>query len=325
LLSAEQILSVIPCTLDKVDLPGMTVSRGKVRDNYRLSHKRRLLITTDRLSAFDRVLGQVPYKGQVLNQLTAWWFEQTRDIVQNHVISVPDPNVTLAHEVTALPVEVVVRGYISGVTSTSLWTRYTAGEREIYGVTFPDGLRKNEPLPEPLITPTSKEIEGHDQRLTPREVVENGWVDAATWYKIESLAIRLFKRGAELSAQAGLILVDTKYEFGLDKQGEVMLIDEIHTPDSSRFWLQESYTQRFEAGEEPENFDKELVRLSYVQHGYVGEGEPPPMSQELIVATSQRYQSVYERLTAQPFAPAEYPAQERIVQNLAQVGLIKAR
>jgi phosphoribosylaminoimidazole-succinocarboxamide synthase len=202
----------------------MTVSRGKVRDNYKLSRKRRLLITTDRLSAFDRVLGQVPYKGQVLNQLTVWWFEQTKDIVQNHVISVPDPNVTLAHEVTALPVEVVVRGYISGVTSTSLWTRYAAGEREIYGVTFPDGMRKNEPLSEPLITPTSKEIEGHDQRLTPREVVENGWVDAATWYKIEAIAIRLFKRGAELAAKAGLILVDTKYEFGLDGQGEVMLL-----------------------------------------------------------------------------------------------------
>ncbi len=325
MLTDEQILAVIPCTLDKIDLPGMTVSRGKVRDNYKLSGKRRLLITTDRLSAFDRILGQVPYKGQVLNQLTVWWFEQTKDLVPNHLINVPDPNVTLAHEVTALPVEVVVRGYISGVTSTSLWTRYAAGDREIYGVKFPNGLRKNQVLPEPLITPTSKEIEGHDQRLTPREVVENGWVDAATWYKIESIAIRLFKRGAALAAKAGLIMVDTKYEFGLDRQGEVMLIDEIHTPDSSRFWLQESYAQRFEAGEEPENFDKELVRLFYVQHGYSGEGEPPAMSQELIVATSQRYQSVYERLTGQPFVPAAYPAQERILRNLQQAGLVKAR
>ncbi len=325
MLTEAEILGVLPFALDKIDIPGLTVSRGKVRDNYRLAGKRRLLVTTDRLSAFDRVLGEVPYKGQVLNQLAAWWFTQTADILPNHVISIPDPNVTLAREATPLPVEVVVRGYISGVTSTSLWTRYAAGERNIYGMDFPDGLQKNQPLPEPIITPTSKEIDGHDQRLTAREVVENGWVDTATWYKIETIAIALFKRGQERAALAGLILVDTKYEFGLDQNGDVMLIDEIHTPDSSRFWLKGTYTQRFEAGEEPENFDKELVRLWYAHKGYAGDGEPPAMSQELIVAASQRYQSVYERLTGQPFEPAEYPAKDRILAHLREAGLVKAK
>ena len=325
MLTEAEILGVLPFALDKIDIPGLTVSRGKVRDNYRLAGKRRLLVTTDRLSAFDRVLGEVPYKGQVLNQLAAWWFTQTADILPNHVISIPDPNVTLAREATPLPVEVVVRGYISGVTSTSLWTRYAAGERNIYGMDFPDGLQKNQPLPEPIITPTSKEIDGHDQRLTAREVVENGWVDTATWYKIETIAIALFKRGQERAALAGLILVDTKYEFGLDQNGDVMLIDEIHTPDSSRFWLKGTYTERFEAGEEPENFDKELVRLWYAHKGYAGDGEPPAMSQELIVAASQRYQSVYERLTGQPFEPAEYPAKDRILAHLREAGLVKAK
>jgi phosphoribosylaminoimidazole-succinocarboxamide synthase len=322
LLTADQILAAVPIALDKIDIPGMPVNRGKVRDNYKLSGKRRLLITTDRLSAFDRVLGQVPYKGQVLNQLAAWWFEQTADILPNHVISVPDPNVTVATEATALPVEVVVRGYISGVTSTSLWTRYAAGERHIYGMDFPDGLKKNEPLPEPIITPTSKELDGHDQRLTVREVVEDGWVDAATWYKIAEVAIRLFKRGQQLADKAGLILVDTKYEFGLDKNGDVMLIDEIHTPDSSRFWLKSSYMAHFEAGEEPDNFDKELVRLWYTKQGYMGDGEPPAMTNDLIVAASQRYQEVYEWLTGRIFDPAPYPARDRILQSLKEAKVI---
>jgi phosphoribosylaminoimidazole-succinocarboxamide synthase len=322
LLTEAQILAVLPCALDKVDIPGRPVSRGKVRDSYKLPNQRRMLITTDRLSAFDRVLGQVPYKGQVLNQLAAWWFEQTSDILHNHVMLVPDPNVTIAQEATPLPVEVVVRGYISGVTSTSLWTRYATGERVIYGLEFPDGLRKNQPLPEPIITPTSKEIEGHDQRLTVREVVEDGWVDAATWYKIETVAIALFKRGQQLAARAGLILVDTKYEFGLDKHGDVMLIDEIHTPDSSRFWQKSTYTARFEAGEEPDNFDKELIRLWYTNQGYGGEGEPPPMATDLIVAASRRYIEVYERMTGEEFIPAEYPAKDRILRNLRQAGVL---
>ncbi len=322
MLSREQILTVLPCALDKVDLPGLPLNRGKVRDNYHLPGKRRLLITTDRLSAFDRVLGLVPYKGQVLNQLAAWWFTQTKDILPNHVVSIPDPNVTVGLEATALPVEVVVRGYISGVTSTSLWTRYAAGERNIYGIDFPEGLRKNQRLPEPLITPTSKEIDGHDQLLTPRDVVEQGWVDTATWYRIETVAIKLFKRGQELANKAGMILVDTKYEFGLDKSGDVMLIDEIHTPDSSRFWSAATYNERFEAGEEPENFDKELVRLWYARQGYHGDGEPPAMTEELVLAASQRYIEVFERLTGQTFVPGEYPAQERIVRALRQAGII---
>jgi phosphoribosylaminoimidazole-succinocarboxamide synthase len=323
LLTESEIVAVLPRTLEKIEIPGLMVNRGKVRDNFRLTGKRRLIVTTDRLSAFDRVVGQVPYKGQVLNQLAAWWFEQTRDVIQNHIIVVPDPNVTLARDVTALPVEVVVRGYISGVTPTSLWRRYAAGERTIYGIDFPDGLHKNQPLPEPIITPTSKEIEGHDQLLTVREVVEQGWVDTATWYKIEKIALDLFKRGQALAAKAGLILVDTKYEFGLDNTGDLILIDEIHTPDSSRYWQKATYGERFEAGEEPDNFDKELVRLWYTRQGYDGEGTPPPMANDLIVAASQRYQSVYERLTGRTFTPAEYPAEPRILRNLRRVGVIR--
>lgn len=313
MLDPDSIRAAIPHALDGVRLPGLGEPiRGKVRVSYRLSDGRRILITTDRLSAFDRVIGRIPYKGQVLNQLSAFWFEETRDIVANHVIDVPDPNVTVAWECRPLPVEVIVRGYITGVTTTSLWYHYRRGERVLYGLRLPDGLRKNDPLPQPVITPTTKAVGGHDEPLTSKQVVQRGLVAPHHWSQICDAALTLFARGQEVAQQVGLILVDTKYEFGLSPEGQVMLIDELHTPDSSRFWRADTYPERLAAGLEPENFDKEFVRLWLAGQGYQGDGEPPAMPEELIVSASQRYQALFEMLTGREFEPAVYPGEERI-------------
>lgn len=295
---------------------------GKVRDWYFTDDSVRLMVTTDRLSAFDRVLAAVPWKGQVLNELSAWWNEKTQDIVPNHLISMPDPNVSLVREAEALPVEVIVRGYITGVTSTALWYRYSIGEREIYGYRFPDGLAKNQRLASPIITPTTKGGAGsHDERLTCDEVVGKGFVRESTWRKISDIALRLYARGVEVAGKAGLILVDTKYEFGLDRQGEILLIDEIHTPDSSRFWKLDSYEERLARGLEPELFDKEFVRMRYAELGYRGDGEPPSLPESVWVDTSRFYQNVYELLTGRAFIPGEYPVGPRLRKNLEKAGL----
>ena len=295
---------------------------GKVRDWYPLNEGQRLLITTDRLSAFDRVLSAVPYKGQVLNQLAAWWFDQTADVIPNHKISIPDPNALICLEVRPLPVEVIVRGYITGVTSTALWYRYSLGEREIYGYTFPEDLQKNDRLPAAIITPTTKGgPTGHDERLTCAEVVDTGLLTRGTWDEVQAAALALFKRGQQVAEKAGLILVDTKYEFGLDPAGRVILIDEVHTPDSSRFWKADSYAARIAAGDEPENFDKECVRLAFAEHGYRGDGVPPTVPDSLWAAASQRYMTIYEMLTGQPFVPGSYPVEARLIDNLRTAGL----
>jgi phosphoribosylaminoimidazole-succinocarboxamide synthase len=294
-------------------------TQGKVRESFSLPDGCRLLVTTDRLSAFDRVLAAIPHKGQVLNQLSAFWFARSADILPNHLIAAPDPNVSLVHECVPLPVEVIVRGYITGVTKTSLWTLYAAGERHIYGYTFPDGLRKDDPLPEPLITPTTKAGPGqHDERLTCAEVVERGLLDADTWQAVQAAALALFGRGQELARQAGLLLVDTKYEFGRSPDGTLMLIDEVHTPDSSRFWTAEGYAQARRDGGEPENWDKEFVRLWYARQGYRGDGDPPSLPAELIAEASRRYVGLYERLTGRQFEPAAGPAAERVTQALVK-------
>lgn len=288
-------------------------ARGKVRDIYALPDARRLLIATDRLSAFDRVLTAVPYKGQVLNQLSAFWFERTADILPNHLLAVPDPNVSLVHECATLPVEVIVRGYITGVTSTALWTLYAAGERHIYGHKLPEGLKKNDQLPEPLITPTTKGGPGqHDERLTCAEVVERGLVDAATWETVQAAALAIFRRGQAVAGAAGFVLVDTKYEFGRAPDGTLMVIDEIHTPDSSRFWRLDDLAQAQATGVEPDNWDKEFLRLWYVRQGYRGEGEPPPITPDAVVETAVRYIALYEGLTGRSFELAAYPATPRL-------------
>lgn len=296
---------------------------GKVRDIYEYNNAL-ILITTDRLSAFDHILGLVPYKGQVLNQLSAFWFRELKDIIGSHLLATPDPNVTVGVKCKPLPVEIVVRGYISGVTETSLWRRYSQGERTIYGYEFPDGLKKNEVLASPLITPTTKARDGgHDEPITNAQVVENGLVDPGTWGQVCEAACAIFQRGQEIAAKAGLILVDTKYEFGLTPQGELVLIDEVHTPDSSRFWVADTYAKQLAAGEEPENFDKEFIRLHYAANGYRGEGDPMPLPQDLARQASTRYILTYEMLTGKAFVPGEQPAAERIAHNL-QAWLHKA-
>ncbi len=293
-------------------------TRGKVRDMYAVGDKM-VLITTDRLSAFDNALGLVPCKGQVLNELSLYWFDKTRDIIPNAVIESPDPNVTVARLCTPLRVEVVVRGYITGVTGTSLWQRYSHGERVIYGVRFPNGLRKNERLDALIITPTTKAVGGgHDERITPEEIVAQGLATAAQWDQVSAAAVALFARGQELAGRGGLILVDTKYEFGLLPDGSVALIDEIHTPDSSRFWVAASYFERLAAGQEPENFDKEFVRLYYNANGYEGNGAPFALPPDVAVQAAERYIKTYEAITGVPFMPAAMPAAPRIASALRE-------
>jgi phosphoribosylaminoimidazole-succinocarboxamide synthase len=323
-ISDETITSVISQAFEnsQIALPGH--STGKVRDWYDLPDRRRLIVTTDRLSAFDRNLAVVPYKGQVLNQLAAWWFEQTADVIPNHILSIPDPNAAEVSEVTPFPVEVIVRGYITGVTSTALWQRYSMGEREIYGYTFGPGLKKNQQLDTPIITPTTKGgPSGHDERLTCAEVVKKGYLDAASWEQIQTAALAIFKRGQEVALKAGMILVDTKYEFGRVADGRIMLIDEVHTPDSSRFWKADTYAKLFKAGEEPDNFDKEFIRRYYADRGYRGEGEPPAVEAQIWVQACRRYIQIYELLTGLTFIPAEYPVNPRLIQNLRREGLLK--
>jgi phosphoribosylaminoimidazole-succinocarboxamide synthase len=320
----NEIIELLACPFHESNLPLPNKTSGKVRDWYDLSEDQRLIITTDRLSAFDRILAAVPYKGQVLNQLSAWWFEQTQDILPNHLISLPDPNAAIVHIAEPFPVEVIVRGYITGVTSTALWYRYSVGERDIYGYRFPDGLRKNQALAEPIITPTTKGGRtGHDERLTCAEVVEKGLLDRETWQQIQSAALAIFQRGQELARQAGIMLVDTKYEFGRGADGSIMLIDEVHTPDSSRFWKADTYEARFAAGEDPENFDKEFVRLAYTDKGYRGDGEIPSLPDELWVSASERYIQIYEILTCKEFVPGQYPVQERLLESLRRGGIIQ--
>lgn len=309
MLTHLDLLEAIPNAFDTVDLPSLGPKMtGKVRDIYHPEPGKRLLITTDRVSAFDRVLGLIPFKGQVLNQLSAWWFAQTADLIPNHLISVPDPNVTIAQEAQPLPVEIVVRGYITGVTKTSLWTLYEQGERRPYGLLLPDGLQKNDRLPLPLITPTTKaEAGGHDELLTREQILDNGLVSQALWEEIEVTAQVLFERGQEVARRSGLILVDTKYEMGL-VNGRLTLIDEIHTPDSSRYWIAKTYQN----GQEPENFDKEFMRQWFAAQGYRGEGEPPTMPDDLVAQIAARYIATYERVTGQSFIPAEQPTATRL-------------
>lgn len=323
MISKDQLTELLPSALAETNLPLPGKTSGKVRDWYDLPDGQRLIVTTDRLSAFDRILAAVPYKGQVLNQLAAWWFEQTRDIIPNHILSLPDPNASIVAVAEPFPVEVIVRGYITGVTTTALWYRYSIGERNIYGYEFPEGLRKNQALPEPIITPTTKGgATGHDERLTCAEVVETGLLDKKTWDQIQSAALAIFRRGQQLANEAGIILVDTKYEFGCSPDGNIVLIDEVHTPDSSRFWKADSYEARLSAGEDPENFDKEFVRMAYAEKGYRGDGEIPSMPDDLWIAASARYIEIYEMLTGKEFIPGNYPIEDRLLESLKEGGLI---
>jgi phosphoribosylaminoimidazole-succinocarboxamide synthase len=290
---------------------------------YALPNNERLFITTDRLSAFDQIVAAVPYKGQVLNQLAAWWFANTTDIISNHIVSLPDHNATIARGAKPLPVEVIVRGAMTGSTSTSIWKQYEQGNRSIYGYSFADGIAKNTLLPEAIITPTTKGDAGaHDEPLTNAEVVDRGLVDATTWTTVQKAALALFARGQQVAQRAGLMLADTKYEFGTLPNGEVIIIDEMHTPDSSRFWELSSYEERLAAAEEPESLDKEPIRLALDAIGYRGDGIPPVLDEVVIATTTRRYIAAYERLTGTAFVPGEYPVQQRLTLALQKANII---
>ncbi len=298
-------------------LPGF--KRGKVRDTFDLGD-RLVLITTDRQSAFDRILAEVPFKGQVLNQVSAFWFEKTRHIVDNHVLSIPDPNVTIAKKCQVFPIEFVVRGYLTGSTDTSAWTLYNKGQRTICGNKLSDGMVKNQKFEKPILTPTTKS-EAHDESISADEIVSRGIIDQDTWKKLEKIVFALFNFGTQTAAHNGLILVDTKYELGRDKQGNIVLIDEIHTPDSSRYWLKDSYQERINQGLEPENIDKEFLRLWFKQHCDPYKDQVLPKAPaELVTELSLRYIKLYEMITGQKFTIDEgIPVKERIRSNLADL------
>ena len=291
------------------------VYHGKVRDVYDLGDTL-LLVATDRYSAFDRNLALLPHKGELLTAISAWWFEQTANIVKNHVVSVPDPNVVWAKKYKVIPIEMIVRGYITGVTNTSLWHTYSNGQRDYGDFVLPDGLVKNDRLPQPVLTPTTK-FEVHDRNLTPAEAVTEGLVDTEIWEKLQIIALDLFKFGQKTAADSGLILVDTKYEFGLDENNNIFLIDEIHTPDSSRYWLADSYKDSLARGQEPDNYDKEFLRLWFKQRfdPYNDKDAPEP-TQEVLDELIRRYTFVYEKLTGKKFTPNTEPPLERIKTNI---------
>ncbi len=289
------------------ELPGAYF--GKVRDCYDLpasgAHPaRRILIASDRISAFDRILAVIPHKGQVLTETARFWFDHTADICPNHVLAYPDPNVVIGRKLTILPVEIVVRGYLAGTTGTSVLTMYKAGHRRMYGITLPDGLRDNAPLPAPILTPTTKAFDGgHDEPLTPARIVGDGLLPADLWDRVSATALALFARGQAMAAERGLILVDTKYEFGLDDNGTLMLADEIHTPDSSRYWLADGYDAAFAAGTRPPSFDKDVIR-AWVAARCDPYADPiPDIPPEMIALTAETYMAAHQAITGQTFAP----------------------
>jgi phosphoribosylaminoimidazole-succinocarboxamide synthase len=314
----DEIQEALAFCLSQTNFPLSGKYQGKVRDSYDLGEYI-MLVTTDRLSAFDRHLALIPYKGAVLNLTSAWWFEQTKDLVPNHVIEVPDPNVIIAKKCTVFPIEFVVRGYISGTTSTSLWTQYQNGIREYCGISFPDGLKKNQKLEQPVLTPTTKE-KVHDRPISPKEIISEGWMSQAHWEEASALALKLYHRGVEIAQKHGLILVDTKYEFGCDAQGIIRVVDELHTPDSSRYWFAHSYETRIAAGLEPENIDKEFLRLWVAKNSNPYEDkELPKIPKELIEELSSRYIQLYERITGNPFDFTKHhePIEPRIMKTIS--------
>ena len=293
---------------------------GKVRDCYDLPDGRRILISSDRISAFDRILAAIPWKGQVLTQTARYWFDATADICESHVLAYPDPNVVIGKRLTILPVEVVVRGYLAGTTGTSILTLYRQGQREMYGHRLPDGLRDNEALPQPIITPTSKAFDGgHDEPLTAAEIMGQGLLTQAQWDEVSEKALALFARGQKMAAERGLILVDTKYEFGTDEAGNILIADEIHTPDSSRYWIAEGYDEAFRTGSRPPSFDKDVIRAWVAARCDPYADEIPEIPAEMIAKTSAVYIEAYETITGRRFEPdmsGETPL-ARIRANLA--------
>ncbi|MFO0571265.1 MAG: phosphoribosylaminoimidazolesuccinocarboxamide synthase [Polyangiaceae bacterium] len=309
-------------TLDRSDFPELgTKYEGKVRDNYTTSDGRRVIVVTDRISAFDRILGTLPLKGQLLNFVAAWWFEKTKHVAPNHVIEVPDPNVLVARECKPLPVEMVVRAYLTGTTSTSIWVHYQSGARSFCGHSLPDGLRKHQRLPQPILTPSTKAAKGgHDVSASRNEILELSGMPAADFDTAAEMAMALFAEGQRVAADRGLILVDTKYEFGKTPEGRIVVIDEIHTPDSSRYWKSATYDARFAAGQDPESFDKEYLRRWLAERGFTGDGPIPEIPDEIRVEAARRYIEAVETLTGEAFVPNLEEPIGRMRRNLGLAG-----
>jgi phosphoribosylaminoimidazole-succinocarboxamide synthase len=297
----DKLRAQLPHTLRQLDLPALgDLYRGKVRDNYARGD-RIVMITTDRVSAFDHVLGTIPFKGEVLSRLTAFWFDKVKDIAPTHLVEVPDPSVMVVKKAKPLPIEIVIRGYITG----SLWRDYQAGKAGAYGIDWPKGLRKDEQLERPLITPSTKAEYGkHDEPISEKEILERALVPPEVWREATDVAQRLFRRGQEWARSRGLILVDTKYEFGKDEDGTIVVIDEIHTPDSSRYWYADDYEARLAKGEEPRSLDKEYVRRWLANDAkWTGDGPPPIMPPEVRCEAARRYIASYELVTGKTFQP----------------------
>lgn len=314
--------SILDLCLTDAEFPELpNFQRGKVRDSYDLPDGQRIMVATDRQSAFDFVLAAVPYKGQVLNETARFWFEKTADICPNHVIDFPDPNVTVARRLEMLPIEMVVRDYLTGSTETSIWPMYARGERRLYGHDFPDGMVRNQKLPQTILTPTTKGAVGaHDMPITAAEIVASGVLPQKVWDELAELSLAVFARGREIAAANGLILVDTKYEFGVDDKGRITLADEVHTPDSSRYWIAESYAARMAAGENPESLDKEFLRLWITARCDPYKEPIPTIPAETLTVFSGKYIQLYEQVTGQRFVkpPIDRPVRDRVRDNLAR-------
>jgi phosphoribosylaminoimidazole-succinocarboxamide synthase len=319
MLSDAQLRAQLPHTLRQLDLPALgDLYRGKVRDNYSRGDQI-VMITSDRISAFDHVLGTIPFKGEVLSRLTTFWFDKVKDIAPTHILSVPDPSVMVVKRASALPVEIVIRGYITG----SLWRDYLAGTAGAYGIDWPVGLKKDQKFDRPIITPSTKAEYGkHDEPISEAEILRQGLVSPALWKEACAVAQRLFARGQEWAASRGLILVDTKYEMGI-ADGQLVVIDEIHTPDSSRYWMAREYPQRFAAGQEQQMLDKENIRQWLIkEHGFSGHGKPPALTDDVRVMLAKKYIEVFELLTGETFESKGGDVQARIEQNLRTAGLL---
>lgn len=319
MLTLEQLRAQLPHSLAGTDFPELGEAyEGKVRDNYTKGN-RRILVVTDRLSAFDKIICLIPFKGQVLNQMAQFWFEQTQDICGNHVIEFPDPNVVVAKQCKPLAVEMVVRNYLTGTTSTSAWKHYEQGGRNFCGNPLPDGMKKDQKFDKPILTPSTKAEHGsHDESVAKEALIERGHLTPQEWDTLADVSLRLFKRGQEIAAKQGIILVDTKYEFGKNEAGEIVLIDEIHTPDSSRFWIADTYQTHFDKGEDQDNINKEYLRLWLSEQGFTGDNELPVIPDDVKIETARRYIEAYERITGQTFeADVCSDINDRMRRNLA--------
>lgn len=316
-ISDESFRRALAHPLRGTDFPSLGHKyEGKVRDNYSKNGER-VIVVTDRISAFDRVLGTLPLKGQVLNWIARWWFDKTKHIAGNHLLRVPDPNVMVAVECTPLPVEMIVRGYLTGTTSTSIWVHYENGAREFCGHALPEGLKKNQKLPNVLLTPSTKAAHGdHDVSASRDEILAMTGMPAADFDTAAKMAMELFAFGQQVCAKQGLILVDTKYEFGKTPDGRIVVIDEIHTPDSSRFWFANTYEERFQSGEQPESFDKEYVRRWLKERNFSGDGPIPEIPDAVKIQAVKRYIEAIETISGEEFVPDLEDPDARMRRNL---------